>query len=121
MSTNSGQLGTLPADLAAGIHEYLVDHGLVSSYTVTLKEQPEWDWVKDEVKRSEDVVLLLGFWELQKDGWKRLGGHYVTAAGVSCYGDGIAISDPWFDSAERGGPGEIAGRSRPPPPSHGAA
>ena len=97
-------------------HSRLPDRArLATSYTVTLKEQPAWDWVKDEVKRSEDVVLLLGFWELQKDGWKRLGGHYVTAAGVSCYGDGIAISDPWRDNAERGGLGEILGAPIPHP------
>ena len=118
MSTNNGQPGTLPADMATGIRDYLSNKQLAISYTVTYNDTPSWDWVKDEVKRSEDVVLLLGFWEQQQDGWKRLGGHYVTAAGVSCYGDTIAVSDPWRDNAEMGGPGEA---STPLPHPHPAA
>ncbi len=115
MATNSTAAGTLPVDAAQGIRDYLTSKGLVMSYTVTLSDPPTWDWVKGEVKRSEDVMLLVGFWEQQSDGWKRLGGHYVTAAGVSCFGDSIAISDPWFDNAEKGGPGVISGTPVPHP------
>ena len=32
-------------------------------YHVQLVKSPPWDWVVDEVERSEDVVLLLGFWQ----------------------------------------------------------
>jgi hypothetical protein len=32
-------------------------------YHVQLVKMPTWDWVVEEVERSEDVVLLLGFWE----------------------------------------------------------
>lgn len=108
MNTNSASAGTYPADVAAGIREYLQSKNMAISYTVTYNDAPRWDWVREEVKRSEDVILLLGFWEQQADGWKRLGGHYVTAAGVSCYGDSIAISDPWRDNAEAGGPGHVS-------------
>jgi len=109
--------GTRPDDMAAGIRDYLNSKGLLSSYSVTLEQGPSFDSVADRVRRSEDVLLLLGFWELQPTGWKRLGGHWVTAAGVDCYGEPrIGISDPLIDSAERGYPGEyvpVSGHSAP--------
>jgi hypothetical protein len=32
-------------------------------YHVQLVKKPTWDWVVEEVLRSEDVILLLGFWQ----------------------------------------------------------
>ena len=32
-------------------------------YHVQLVKMPPWEWVVEEVERSEDVVLLLGFWQ----------------------------------------------------------
>lgn len=108
MSTNRDQAGTASSGVVDGLTSYLAARGMVSSYTVVSYTMPGFDLVQDTVKRSDDALLLLGFWEMQSDGWKRLGGHYVTAAGVSCNGDSIAISDPWRDNAESGGPGEAA-------------
>ncbi|MCD6290369.1 MAG: hypothetical protein J7M34_07690, partial [Anaerolineae bacterium] len=68
----------------------------------------------EEVKQNRQVLLLLGFWELQPDGWRRLGGHYVAAAGVSCDSDRIAFSDPFRNYAEAGWSGHVA-----PSGSHG--
>jgi len=125
MGTNQASAGTLPYDVYEGIVAYLDEKGLGSSYTVSAVDRPSFDWVRDEIKRSEDVILLLGFWELQADAgqtaagaWKRLGGHYVTSAGVSCYDNVIAVSDPWRDNAEQGGPGYAA--PTPLPHSHAA-
>jgi hypothetical protein len=68
------------------------------------------------------VLLLLGFWELQPVGWRRLGGHYVAAAGAGC-GDEewIALSDPFRDNAEMGWPGRVipaASHGHTPDPPH---
>jgi hypothetical protein len=65
---------------------------------------PDDDEVAEEVLRSEDVVLLLGFWwhNLQTDEWNRCGGHYVTVAGVdvSANSESVWLSDPAINNAE---------------------
>ena len=108
-SSASAHQGTRVADLRDGVGSYLAERGMVDDYTVALEAAPAWDWVRSEVNRSEDVILLLGFYEFQVDGWRRLGGHYVTSAGVGCTDDVIAISDPFHNRAEEGG----AGRTLP--------
>ncbi len=32
-------------------------------YHVQLVKKPTWEWVVEEVERSEDVILLLGIWQ----------------------------------------------------------
>ena len=76
-------------------------------YHVQLVKKPTWEWVVEEVKRSEDVILLLGFWELVSGDWVRVGGHYVTVAGIRESPPAIAFSDPFIDNAEMGGPGRV--------------
>ncbi|RLI46312.1 hypothetical protein DRO69_03400, partial [Candidatus Bathyarchaeota archaeon] len=72
-----------------------------------------------EIERSEDVILMLGFWYFDGESWIREeypypyeSGHCVTAAGVNSTTMQIAISDPIQDNAEAGGPGRVY----PPPP-----
>jgi uncharacterized repeat protein (TIGR01451 family) len=96
----SNLTGTLNTDLAAGIEQYLVDHGLRHGYVITQADAPDFWWVAEEVERSEDVILLLGFWQLQDGGWVRLGGHYVTVPGVDKQGGFVAFSDPYLDRME---------------------
>ena len=100
--------GTYVHDMEVAIDQYLFDKGLHNSfYEVTVKS-PDFDWIVEEVERCEDVVLLLGFWEYQQeDGWQRIGGHYVTVAGVNSLTQEIGISDPYLDNAEAGGPGRV--------------
>jgi CSLREA domain-containing protein len=104
-------IGTRPDDVANGIRDLLEERELLDDYSVTLEPNPSYYLVRDEVQRCEDVLLLLGFWEHQPEGWRRLGGHWVNGAGVDC---GLAshaserrigISDPFIDSAEAGYPG----------------
>lgn len=98
--TNNGILGTNIISMTLGMDAYLRARGLWDDYSVTLVEKPSFDWVADEVMRSEDVILLLGFWEQNQAGaWQRVGGHYVTVAGVTGQRM-IAFSDPYQDYAE---------------------
>jgi uncharacterized repeat protein (TIGR01451 family) len=80
-------------------------------YHVQLVKKPTFKWVEAEVERSEDVILLLGLWQDQMPGpgeiWVRVGGHYVTVAGINSTDLQIAFSDPFFDNAEAGGPGRV--------------
>ena len=102
--------GTNIMDMYAGINFYITDHGLRQGYVITLVESPEFWWVAEEVEVSEDVILLLGFWQDQDpDGWVRLGGHYVTLPGVDKQGGLVAFADPWFDRIEQSWP--YAGQS----------
>jgi len=110
--TNQGGIrGTSIISMTVGMNQYLRDRGLWDDYSVTLVAKPDFLWVADQVQRSEDVILLLGFWQNQpQEGWVRLGGHYVTVAGVQVADQGslIAFSDPYLDARELGlSPGRV--------------
>jgi hypothetical protein len=93
--------GTAMINLAAGASNWLNKTGLASKYTVNLVPQPPYQILYDEVRRSQDVILLLGFYESHgQPTLCRLGGHYVTIAGVCSTKTAICISDPWFDMNE---------------------
>lgn len=101
--------GTTVTGLAAGVTQYIADHGLAADYTVTTQQKPTFAWVGDEVRRSEDVVLLLGFWQESPTGAPavRIGGHYVTASGVDLASGKISVSDPYRNQAEATGAGRV--------------
>jgi uncharacterized repeat protein (TIGR01451 family) len=99
--------GTVITNLYTGLSTYLAAHGptdiggLRQGYVITMVKSPEFWWVAEEVEVSEDVILLLGFWEEVAPGeYQRVGGHYVTVPGVDKQGGLIAFSDPWYDGAE---------------------
>lgn len=98
--------GTFIHNLVIGTTSWLNKTGLASQYTVRLLplDNPQSiDTVRAEVKRSRDVILLLGFWEINAAdpaGCHRVGGHYVTVAGVCTTETAICISDPWLDYNE---------------------
>ncbi len=71
---------------------------------------PSFAYVESLVEKCEDVILLLGFWYEDPTGsgqWFRIGGHYVTVAGVNSETHRIAFSDPFIDAAEFGAPGRV--------------
>ena len=108
LNTNGQRPGTDIGDLASGLETYLADRDLADDYALALRRSPSFDWVREEVRQQHPLLLLLGFWELQPGGWKRLGGHSVAVAGASS-GDEewIALSDPFRDAAELGWPGLV--------------
>ncbi len=108
MGTTAG-VGTTPTGLAAGVTQYISDAGLAAQYTITTQKAPTFQWLGDEVRRSEDVVLLIGFWQLglDNDPARRLGGHYVTTSGIDLANSKVAFSDPYRDNAEAGGAGRV--------------
>ncbi len=72
--------------------------------------RPTFAYVESLVEKCEDVILLLGFWFEDPPGsgeWWRVGGHYVTVAGVNSEQFKIAFSDPFIDAAELGFPGRV--------------
>ena len=113
----AAQMGTTPltgtnvAGLAAGINQYITSKVGPGQYSVTVQAKPTFDWVADEVRRSEDVILLLGLWQVADISGQqvpfRIGGHYVTVAGANAATPTIAFSDPYTDRAEFGGAGRV--------------
>jgi hypothetical protein len=106
--------GTEVHDMEFGISSYIHDKGLDWKFYEHTVKAPDFFWIEQEIKRCEDVVLLLGFWQTA-DGinfW-RVGGHYVTCAGVDSVNMWLAFSDPYIDGAEMG---VCPGIVLPPPP-----
>ena len=106
--------GTSPIDMEIGIDMYLHEKELAWKFYEHTEKMPDFYWIEDQVKKCEDVILLLGFWQWQEIQpgyweWRRMGGHYVTVAGVDSTDLYIAISDPFRDAAEFGGiiPGRV--------------
>jgi hypothetical protein len=111
--TNIVGSGTNVFNLAAGAQNWLNNQGLGSSYTVqvwplgpdTLMPWADFEYIRGQVLESQDVILLLGFWEemsVDPIYCERVGGHYVTIAGVCTNPEDSAfcISDPFLDNNE---------------------
>ncbi|MFC2059437.1 hypothetical protein ACFLTS_07395, partial [Chloroflexota bacterium] len=82
--TGSMHKGVRPFGMDEGIKMWLVENGLQNEFYQHQVEYPDFEVILQEVKKSQDVILLLGFWvyDDQMQGWYRIGGHYATVAGV---------------------------------------
>jgi uncharacterized repeat protein (TIGR01451 family) len=92
-------------DMEYAIAGWLNETGLNNKLYEHTVEKPDFYWIEEEIERSQDVILLLGFWAESGGEFHRCGGHYVTCAGVNSEEQMIAFSDPFFDNAVFGGPG----------------
>jgi hypothetical protein len=88
------------ADLALVIAN-LGAKGMFYEHTVN---QPDFRYIEEEVERSQDVVLSIGFWYWDGMEWiyREELGHSVTVAGVDSEALKIGISDPMYDAFENG-------------------
>src|SRR4030042_698141 len=74
--------------------------GMFYEHTVMM---PEFNFIEEELKKCQDVVLLVGYWIFDGSNWYREpGGHYVTVAGVDSTNQKLALSDPVQDAFENG-------------------
>jgi hypothetical protein len=110
--TGTPRNGTEVHDMAQGIKNYILAHGLQDKFYVNLVAKPTFDCISLEVKACEDAILLLGYWQNQGGKWVRVGGHFVTIPGVDSKNSKIYFCDPLTDNAETGGLGSVI----PPPP-----
>jgi hypothetical protein len=105
--------GTCVDSIKSGLNRYCQEQGFAvweSTYV-----QPDFYEMEDSLKACQDVILLLGFWQLDKV-WERVGGHFVTMAGVCSESTKVALSDPARDAAEGGWPGRLRPEEHPPHP-----
>jgi hypothetical protein len=80
---------------------HLGETGIFYEHTADAWEDPEFFWyIEEEVKRSQDVVLLLGFYWVGTE--YREGGHYITVAGINSTTQELLISNPIRDDFEAG-------------------
>jgi len=84
----------------------------------TIIPNPTFSEIADSLEDSANVVLLLGLWQNIADTLYRMGGHYVSLAGVCKLDSLIAISDPTLDNAESGAEGRILPTHYPHPDDH---
>ena len=106
--TADGSIGTNVFEMEAAIAEWFLETETDTIFYKHTKKAPDFFWIEGEIERCEDVILLLGFWqEYGPDEWFRVGGHYVTCAGVNSDSFKIALSDPFYDMAELGWPGRV--------------
>jgi hypothetical protein len=100
--------GTKLIDMEIAINQLLSNAKLASSFTVKNFATPVFQHLACEIKRSEDVILLLGlYWRDGSTGlWNRCGGHFVTVAGINWDEDvgpdgqpGVAFFDDDGDGA----------------------
>ena len=109
------QCGTEVHEMTMALNEYIYRQGLDWKFYVHLQKAPDFLWIEREIEKCQDVVLLLGFWQFNPvtQQWVRVGGHYVTCAGVDSPNWMLAVSDPYIDAAEMG---LTKGTVLPPPP-----
>jgi hypothetical protein len=101
MSTNSIVKGTLIDSLVAGTRAFIDSAGLSAYFYDTLVQWPTYEYVREQVLQSQDVILLLGFYtDLGGGDCCRFGGHYITVAGACTTSTKLCVSDPYFDLLE---------------------
>lgn len=110
MKTNNVVKGTTINDFQFGTRGFIGNAGISIEFVDSLQQYPSFDFIKQQITSGNMVTMLLGFYETVED-CCRLGGHYVTAAGVCNSSRNICVSDPWYDKAEGEPP---AGAIHPP-------
>lgn len=123
MRTGIPHSGTTVWDMQTGIDNYLIQQGLGGLFYENTLVMPTFEEIVHEVEKCEDVILLLGFWQDQGGPWVRIGGHYVTVAGIDSTNRLIALSDPIQNNAEpppegTSGPGRVLPGPHGPPYPH---
>ncbi len=102
--------GTYVDSIQQGLKRYFSDYDFALKETTYTK--PSLTVMEDSLKKCQDIILLLGFWQ-SKGGWYRIGGHYVTMAGVCSSTPSVALSDPARNPAEAGWPGRVRPEDHP--------
>lgn len=87
---------------------FLNESALDDTLCARTHQMPTFSMANSWVRSDFGVILLLGFWYSDGNNWWRVGGHYVTVAGINSAQSMIALSDPFFDNAETGDSGRVA-------------
>jgi len=100
-NVDNATAGTVFWDLETGFHDWLEQNNISVYYGTYALAGGDFEEIRDSILTCQNVVLLLGFYEMiSPTEYQWLGGHYVTAAGVCTTGTDLCISDPYFDYNE---------------------
>jgi hypothetical protein len=80
--------------------------------------KPHFKEMADSLKKSQNIILILGFWQFDGESWHRFGGHATTMAGACSESSWVAFSDPAVDGAELGWQGRFFPLGHPPHPDN---
>jgi hypothetical protein len=109
-------VGTNIVQMEQGIQAWLESEmfpggsNLTNHVCVVTTPMPSFAHLESLIQEGNNAILLLGFWfedPPQSEQWWRIGGHYVTVAGVYSDESMIAICDPFIDNAEWGFWGQL--------------
>jgi len=112
-------LAAYSADNVIDINDLLLvqnNMGLIGQFYEHTEIAPMWDLIEAELRKCQDVVLLIAPWYFDGAGWYRYeeSAHFVTVAGLNGSHSGdiqdpweIVLSDPIQDNAEIGGYGDV--------------
>ncbi len=101
LNTNvGGSSGTRSMDMVNGLRAYISSHGMDPDYRDSIYAAPTYEFIKDQVMDSQDVILKFGFYEDYGTHSLYIGSHWVTTAGVCTHDRIICISDPYLDALE---------------------
>ncbi|MBN2227653.1 MAG: hypothetical protein JW763_09845 [candidate division Zixibacteria bacterium] len=93
--------GTAFGDLESGFHAWLAQNNITGYYGTHALVGGDFEEIRDSILSCQNVILLLGFYEMiSPTECQWLGGHYVTAAGVCTTSTDLCVSDPYFDYNE---------------------
>jgi hypothetical protein len=104
---NTDSTGTNFFDIQQCIIDVNDTYGFFLAETTMI--QPHFEDIEYQIRLSQNVILLLGFWYLDENDslWYRLGGHYVTCSGVNWEFFLLSLSDPWVNAVcDYGLPGD---------------
>jgi len=107
--------GTLVDSIEIGLDSLFEDYSL--NLYDTVLQNPRFADVSDYAD-TIPTTLLVGLWQRIDEVWYRIGGHYVSTAGICELHSWTAISDPAKDMAETGGKGRILPTHDPHPDDH---
>jgi hypothetical protein len=108
--------GTRVDSLQIGLGRYLQDYEFDPYEHTYIK--PNFYQMADSLEKSQNIILILGFWQFYEESWHRFGGHAVTLTGVCKESLWVALSDPALDGAELGGQGKFFPLWHPPHPEN---
>jgi len=57
---------TYIADMQNAIHQWFIDTGLSNNFTETTYDKPTFQFAENEIERSQDVILLIGYYNRAK-------------------------------------------------------
>jgi hypothetical protein len=106
--------GTLIDSAQTGSNRYFEDYAF--GLEGQIYSRPGFHEMADSLEKSQNIALLLGFWQFDGNFWYRFGGHAVTLIGLCSDSSWVGLSDPAVDGAELDWQGRFFPLGHPPHP-----